>query len=228
MKNGKPNFVIYAIREVLLVVIGILIAVSINNWNEKRKQDIELDNILLTIKDDLSSDVTKIDEILAHYERLDTIFKNVLADNYSIEDYEATPQISFLLLGYPELSLNKRGFLLLEKFNGHLAESREDVVQEVVEFYNKQLLEVAVDDELRADDFKDNFSYWKNNTSWWGDYVQFRVTEDFISYAVFDPDYKTRVATAQFFAYIVYLPEIEKFKEMGQEIITEIERLITP
>ena len=227
MKNAQTNFM-YAIREVLLVVIGILIAVSINNWNEKRKQDDQLDNILLTIKEDLSSDITKINEILAHYERLDTIFKNVLADNYTIDDYEETPQISFLLLGYPELSLNKRGFLLLEKFNGHLAESREEIVQEVVEFYNKQLLEVAVDDELRADDFKENFSHWKNNTNWWLDYVQFRVNEDFISYAVNDPDYKTRVATAQFFAYVVYLPEIEKFKDMGEEIISQIELLVTP
>lgn len=227
MKNAQTNLM-YAIREVLLVVIGILIAVSINNWNEKRKQDVQLDNILLTIKEDLSSDITKIDEILAHYERLDTIFKNVLADNYTVDDYRETPQISFLLLGYPELSLNKRGFLLLEKFNGHLAESREDIVQEVVEFYNKQLLEVAVDDELRADDFKENFSHWKNNTNWWLDYVQFRVTEDFMDYAVNDQDYKTRVATAQFFAYIVYLPEIEKFKEMGEGIISQIELLITP
>lgn len=46
MEKGKTNFVIYALREILLVVIGILIAVSINNWNEERKQHKELTNIL--------------------------------------------------------------------------------------------------------------------------------------------------------------------------------------
>ncbi|MEL6657345.1 MAG: DUF6090 family protein [Bacteroidota bacterium] len=225
MGKGQPNFIIYAIREVLLVVVGILIAVSINNWNEKRKQGRELDNILMTIEDNLSSDIIKIDEILGHYEGRDTIFKNVLADQYTETDYRTRPELGFLILGYPELSLNTRGFHLLEKFNGNIADDKEEIVQEVVEFYNKQLLEIKVDDDLRADDFKNNFNYWKNNTSWWGDYVQFKITEDFIEYAVESPDYKTRVATAQFFAYQVYLPEIEKFKSVGQEIIKEIDAL---
>ena len=34
-KNGK--YLKYAIGEILLVVIGILIALQINNWNELRK-----------------------------------------------------------------------------------------------------------------------------------------------------------------------------------------------
>ncbi|MEL6973017.1 MAG: DUF6090 family protein [Bacteroidota bacterium] len=225
MEKRQPSFIIYAIREVLLVVVGILIAVSINNWNEKRKQGRELDNILMTIEDNLSSDIVKIDEILGHYEGRDSIFKNTLAGQYTVENYQAKPELGFLILGYPELSLNTRGFHLLEKFKGNITNDKEKIVQEVVEFYNKQLLEIRVDDELRAYDFKDNFNYWKNNTTWWGDYIQFKITEDFIEYAVESPDYKTRVATAQFFAYKVYLPEIEKFKSLGQEIIKEIDAL---
>ena len=41
-KTGKPAFAAgryfkYAIGEIVLVVIGILIALQINNWNEVRK-----------------------------------------------------------------------------------------------------------------------------------------------------------------------------------------------
>ena len=41
-KTGKPalpagRYFKYAIGEIVLVVIGILIALSINNWNEDRK-----------------------------------------------------------------------------------------------------------------------------------------------------------------------------------------------
>ena len=38
MKNKTGKYFKYAIGEVLLVVVGILIAVQINNWNEQRKQ----------------------------------------------------------------------------------------------------------------------------------------------------------------------------------------------
>ncbi|AVR45392.1 hypothetical protein C7S20_08975 [Christiangramia fulva] len=40
MKQNKvKSYLLYAIGEIILVVIGILIALQVNNWNEKRKQD---------------------------------------------------------------------------------------------------------------------------------------------------------------------------------------------
>jgi len=38
-KNKTGKYLKYAIGEIVLVVIGILIALSINNWNEQRKTD---------------------------------------------------------------------------------------------------------------------------------------------------------------------------------------------
>lgn len=37
-KRQLSNYLLYAIGEILLVVIGILIALQINNWNEQRKE----------------------------------------------------------------------------------------------------------------------------------------------------------------------------------------------
>ena len=36
-KNKTSRYIKYAIGEIILVVIGILIALQINNWNENRK-----------------------------------------------------------------------------------------------------------------------------------------------------------------------------------------------
>jgi hypothetical protein len=40
VKNKTGKYLKYAIGEIVLVVIGILIALSINNWNETRKQNL--------------------------------------------------------------------------------------------------------------------------------------------------------------------------------------------
>jgi len=59
-ENKFSKYLIYAIGEIVLVVIGILIALSINNWNEKRKvSKIELD-ILTGIKNDLDDDIFRL------------------------------------------------------------------------------------------------------------------------------------------------------------------------
>ncbi len=41
-ENRFTKYSLYAIGEVFLVVIGILIALQINNWNESRKHDKKL------------------------------------------------------------------------------------------------------------------------------------------------------------------------------------------
>ena len=54
-KNKFSSYIIYAVGEIILVVVGILIALQINNWNESRKQrlhKIELVKLLITDLED--------------------------------------------------------------------------------------------------------------------------------------------------------------------------------
>ena len=59
-KTGK--YLKYAIGEIMLVVIGILIALSINNWNEAKKEHRLETNILNEILLNLESDLKNLDE----------------------------------------------------------------------------------------------------------------------------------------------------------------------
>jgi hypothetical protein len=56
-KNKTGKYFKYAIGEIVLVVIGILIALSINNWNENRKQNILEQSYLDRLKVDLNEDL---------------------------------------------------------------------------------------------------------------------------------------------------------------------------
>ena len=51
------KYVLYAVGEILLVMIGILLALQVNNWNEQRKVRILEKNVLLEIRNALSSDL---------------------------------------------------------------------------------------------------------------------------------------------------------------------------
>src|SRR6056297_2397045 len=56
MENKTTKYLKYAIGEILLVVIGILIALQINNWNEQKNTDLKIGEYYAQLLDDLKSD----------------------------------------------------------------------------------------------------------------------------------------------------------------------------
>ncbi|MFT4683631.1 MAG: hypothetical protein ACI863_000223 [Flavobacteriales bacterium] len=59
-KNKTGKYFKYAIGEIVLVVIGILIALSINNWNENRKDEKRIDAFIQKLKTQTENNITKI------------------------------------------------------------------------------------------------------------------------------------------------------------------------
>lgn len=74
-ENKLSKYLIYAIGEIVLVVIGILIALQINNWNEEQKNgDLEI-TYLKGIQSNLAND---IEELNRHF-KADTLKLDALS-----------------------------------------------------------------------------------------------------------------------------------------------------
>ena len=63
-ENRFNKYLLYAIGEIVLVVIGILIALQINNWNESRKLAQSGKEFIKEIYKELNTEIVNIDEIL--------------------------------------------------------------------------------------------------------------------------------------------------------------------
>ena len=64
-ENKVVKYTRYAIGEIVLVVIGILIALSINNWNQNRKEHIEGTILLKQLLVDFNSNLEQLDQKIA-------------------------------------------------------------------------------------------------------------------------------------------------------------------
>jgi hypothetical protein len=65
----------YAVGEIILVVLGILIALQINNWNENQKKETKAITDLLNLKEALNDDINSIESnLIFNKTRLKGIF----------------------------------------------------------------------------------------------------------------------------------------------------------
>ena len=85
-QNKTTKYFKYAIGEIVLVVIGILIALQINNWNENRKHAIAEKEFYKGIKDDLKQDLEFI-KYVQDYSKPKIDAYHLLNDKYS-KDYD--------------------------------------------------------------------------------------------------------------------------------------------
>lgn len=71
LEKGKTSkYLKYAIGEILLVVIGILIALQINNWNESAKENRVLNEYLVKIKSHTQEDLRELDTIITYRKQM--------------------------------------------------------------------------------------------------------------------------------------------------------------
>lgn len=68
-ENKTGRYIMYALGEIALVVIGILIAVSINNWNEGRKNRLIEQKLLSELKENLQINLSRLDRDLVLEQR---------------------------------------------------------------------------------------------------------------------------------------------------------------
>ena len=78
-ENKTVKYFGYALGEIVLVVIGILIALGIDNWNEERKNDVFEREILVQISENLKKDQQNLNTIISNARRAVECSEKILA-----------------------------------------------------------------------------------------------------------------------------------------------------
>ena len=88
-KNKTGKYLKYAIGEIVLVVIGILIALQINNWNEKRIQLAQGQTLMIELINEINSYVATCDRaaegLRKSLKKQEAIFKEKDLSNLSVD-----------------------------------------------------------------------------------------------------------------------------------------------
>ena len=109
-KNKTGKYLKYAFGEIVLIVVGIMIALQLNNYNGQKRQEAEMRQSLTELKSELESNLHRFYRVLVWYSNKDGLIRQHLCNTISREDIKNMHDLEiqwFLIRGYLMAPLNR-------------------------------------------------------------------------------------------------------------------------
>jgi hypothetical protein len=229
-ENKFGKYLTYAIGEIILVVIGIILALQINTWNNERTAKKELKEIYKQIQKDLVSDTLQIDFIVNKYNEKDKRIQNILDKKIKLSFYDTISSANFKDCAicitestsfYP-VTIKTKGYNFL-KTNGIINVISKNPLPDLIDtFYMNTLPSVdeGIKDvsELTSENIKDMIPY-----SWYVDWVENNYNADFLTYIFTSESYRKQLATYRLFYGQNYISRLKHHSKSAKRILNLIE-----
>ena len=148
LSQGRlSKYLIYAIGEIALVMIGILLALQVNNWNENRKIKQKEKIFLHSLRADLIKN-----QALIHEARISNLYHQELGKTWitmmsqDVTEVKWTPVLDSLLFYGPDYHISD---FILSTYNTPVPQSSLELIS------NDSLRRLIVDYPSHIDKFKD-------------------------------------------------------------------------
>ena len=149
--SRTSNYLKYAIGEIVLVVIGILIALAINNWNQNKNNKDSAQLHLKTIAQNIEEDLVQLNELYKFTDTTLSYSENLTRQFQTLEPIDQnTPLYIIVLVLEKSTKSNKSGFETLNN-SGELAYIGKDFQDLLFKYYN--IIDHIVDREEISNTF---------------------------------------------------------------------------
>jgi len=168
-QNKTSSYLKYAIGEILLVVIGILIALQVNNWNEERKDKELLWGYLQNIRSNIESDIKEVKEINYVYDQIEKGTPSIIElrkkQDMNNSDLQVFGAHYGAVTNISQFKSNKSGFEAL-KNTGAIAGIQSTHMEVLLNLYYDQTS--VVEENMRRSREMTNKGIFLYNSSEWG------------------------------------------------------------
>lgn len=210
------------------MVIGILIALTINNRNQQQINDAEITSILKEIQQDLVNDVERSKLIFDRFIRDDSI-KNLILDNkLTADDYtfENRPgnNLGFIYSDF-DLVINTSGYDNLMRNIDNISEKNQPILKDLKDIYLKIKSNIDIQNAQLRGTVSKNIDNNYSQSDWLLQERNGIVPDEKIKYYLHDPHYKNMVNRYMLDrSNIVRFGQIYRFKAI--ETYSKIQALI--
>jgi hypothetical protein len=223
LKSKKvKSYISYAIGEILLIVIGISIAVYINDAVENNNQEKLLNTIFKTISSDLETDLQEVDIILQSYERFEPYFDYVLDSLDVGRSMKDCPNCPNVLTSAIPFSIRNRGYQQLLNYKAYNLENTDSLIFKVSNFYASYTKLTEIVNELILEDTNENLDYLKVNYPYFKDLFTTKENPNRMDFFENNIEFVNRVAMREVLDYSNHVQLLESYKKDAKDILDQI------
>ncbi|MBX2873037.1 MAG: hypothetical protein KTR30_13075 [Saprospiraceae bacterium] len=197
LDNGNlKNYLAYAVGEIVLVVIGILIALQFNNWNQANSDEAKLVSLLHELAVDLALEVDKSEWVLDSYFKKNSMITLNLAGKLKEEDIQAicSECPRYLLLNYPRIPINTPAYDQIKSMIDRIPKKHEYLIAQIKQLYEvdvKIVLDQQASIELRSSNFRQSLIA---TYPWFKEITYSQLSSEAVDFFLNDPIYMNDLA----------------------------------
>lgn len=191
-ENRFGKYMSYAVGEIVLVVIGILIAVQLNNWNQERINDLQIEKLVDKVEEDLAHNIHLTSEIINYYHVHDSLSILVIEGKLNIDDYYKNRSMGNLIFQFQIMNIITENIDKLLELEESVSSRYAPVIIAAKELRRTSSYDENTWIAVRDQRYK-NMEFLASNFLWFVKSDSASMKERY-QYFTTDADYKKRVA----------------------------------
>jgi len=220
--NKVKSYLSYAFGEVVLIVIGISIAVFINNYIEQQNQEKLLGTILTNITSDLETDLQEVDIILDNYKQMEPLFDFVLDSLDAGKSIKECPNCPSVLTSAIPFSIRTRGYQQLVNYKEYNLQNTDSLIFSISNFYSSYLKLTQIVNDMILEDTNDNLNYLKVNYPYFKDMFSTDSHPNRMDFFEDNMEFVNRVALRDILDYSNHVQLLESYKKDSKDVLDNI------
>lgn len=226
-ENHVGKYFLYATGEVALVIIGILIALNINNRNLAKQNQTKFEALFSEVSKDLVTDIIEANRVKKNNTQKDSLLTLVINNMVTKEDYETGNTFLSLAVTFSTMSFSNNGYNVLSKEIDKIPIQYKEVVNKLNELYLSCKENIIYHDTRIKKIIEEIDKKWANSKSWYSRYPVIQSRKDRIDYFLNDPYYKNDTKRIQYEVEEI-IQGVELYKYKAEKCYLDIVKIIAP
>ncbi len=187
-ENKFSKYLLYAFGEIILVVIGILIALNINNRNIEHQKEVKMETLFESMLNEFETDIVKVNDVLETERIKDSLFTIILNGDLKQNDVG----VVFRVMSYSALEISDIAF-------NNLVNNIDEIPKKYKEIYEGlNILHIQIKpkylmiSEKLESFFFEELQKWTKTKPWYYK-INSRNVDGLMEYALNDPLFKNFV-----------------------------------